>query len=146
MAVFQLVRREAGQGTLAAVEDPPRDFAAEGVRERLGSQGVLRLCSKLVSLGCEPLRVTLVDATFTELAEDEDLDDLKADLLAILRVGSEDVVDEFILTRMDGVYALQVELRDPVANATLSVMQDGVLMTDSPSEARRLPEMISLVG
>jgi hypothetical protein len=148
MAVFQLVRRGAGRGALAAVEEPPKtpDSLTSGVRERLGSQGVLRLCRQLATLGYEPFRVTLVDSTFEQLEEDDELVDLKQDLLEVLSTADEGAVDRFIFDRMEGVYALQVDLRDPVADATVSVMQDGVLMTDSINEARRLPEMISRVG
>lgn len=149
MTTFQLVARSERNGPVLvdAVENPsskaPESFRSDTEGPFLsGSQDLVALAIVLGREGYTPVALSFVDR-FLQEVDPESINDAARDLKLLLRKGDFDAARHLLATELDGVYVLSIDLKDQTDhNERITLSQDGVVLTDSPTQATKLPRLL----
>lgn len=139
-----LVREEVGHAPmLEAVEAIGSEAPdAWGGRDPLpiGSQDLVELTVHLREQGYRITDLAIVDYRFTSM---DGIDDLKDNLIRLLRNNTEQDAVRFISESMSGLYVQNVELRDTgPQNGRITLVQDGLIRSSSLHQLAKIPQVL----
>ncbi|GAA4047739.1 hypothetical protein GCM10023063_38910 [Arthrobacter methylotrophus] len=105
----------------------------------IGSQEVIFLAAGLCKQGYRVMDAVLTDRFFTRL-EGEEVDELRSELVALVNSVDPDGIEAFLKSELPGIYVDSIRLLDASKNGSVSLRQEGIVITSpnvEPAELNR---------
>lgn len=145
MASIKLFRRDdpPHELVLEAVPEGSGEHAPDGTREvQFGTQELLELAARLADDGFKPTHVSLRDAYFHAL-DDDDATALESRLLPELRSGSSAAAINLFNYAGRGCYLWSIELRRTAGGGRVTLDRNGVVREHSPHSSSDFIESLA---
>lgn len=146
MTTLQLVRGERYEVVPNPLDDSPAAFAHGDVMPvNLGSQDLVKIAIVLREISFTPVRISLVNRTFTPI-DDDAYEGERSALLSLLRTSDERTITDFIWKDLSGIYIAALDFINtdqPIARIT--IRQKGVVNASNIETGTTLARILNSV-